>query len=106
MPRLWIGGADAKRDPSAGPTSAFVLDQRENVVALEAVAAVQELKLDHEGEPDDLPAELLDEVDLRLRRPPCREQIVVDEHALPGRDCVGVELERVEAVLERVLHAD
>ena len=30
----------------------------------------------------------------------------MDEHARPGRDRVVVELERVDAVLERVLHAD
>ena len=57
------------------------LDQREDVVALELLAAVQELELDHEREPDHLAAELLDEVDLGLRRAARGEQVVVDEDA-------------------------
>src|SRR5581483_440450 len=62
-----------------------------------------ELELDDEREADDLPPELLDELDRRLRRATGREDVVVDQHALPGDDRVGVHLQRVEPVLERVL---
>src|SRR5215207_1766453 len=85
--------------------SELVLDQREDVVALEALAPVQELELDHEGQTDDLATELLDEIHLRSRRSTSREQVVVDEDSLPRRDRVGVELQCVEAVFERVLDA-
>lgn len=36
---------------------------------------------------------------------PRREQVVDDEDALPGRDGVGVDLQRVGTVLERIRHA-
>ena len=58
------------------------------------------------GRPTTIAAELLDELDRRLRGAAGREHVVVDEHALARRDRVGVHLERVEAVLERVLDAD
>ena len=57
------------------------MDQREDVVAFELLAAVQEVELDHECEPHDLAPELLDEVDLRPGRPSGREQVVVDQDA-------------------------
>src|SRR5581483_3184985 len=85
------------------PANALVLQQREDLVALELVAPVQELELDDERQPDHLAAELLDEVDRRLRGAAGREHVVVDQHPLAGDDRVGVHLERVEAVLERVL---
>src|SRR6266545_7469632 len=102
--RLSIGTPDGKRNPTLC-VSPLVLDQREDVVALEALASVQKLELDHEGQSDDLATELLDEIHLRSRRSASREQVVVDEDSLPRRDRVGVELQCVEAVLERVLDA-
>src|SRR4029079_558374 len=80
-----------------------VLEQREDVVALQPLAAVQELELDDERQPDDLAAELLDELDRRLRGPARRQHVVVDQDALALDDRVGVHLQRVEAVFERVL---
>src|SRR5262245_58674962 len=80
-----------------------ILDEREDVVRGQAFPAVQELELDDERQADDLPAELLDELDGRLGRSAGGEDVVVDDHALPLDDRVGVDLERVEAVLERVL---
>src|SRR6185312_15242905 len=68
-----------------------VLDQRADVVAVELLAPVQELELDHEREADDLSAELLHEVDLRLRRPPGGEKIVVDEDARSVLDRIRVQ---------------
>src|SRR4051812_4355619 len=98
---LFIGRSDGKRQSSYGS----VLDQRAEVVAVELLASVQELELDDECEADDLSAKLLDEVDLRLRRPARGEKIVVDEDARAARDRVRVQLESVEAVLESVLGA-
>ena len=54
-------------------------EEREDVVALEPLAAVQELELDDERQADDLAAELLDELDGRLRGPPRRQDVVVDQ---------------------------
>src|SRR5687767_7104947 len=82
-----------------------ILDQRENVVAFELLAAVQELELDHEGKADHLAAQLLDKVDLGPGGAAGREQVVVDEHAGTALDRVGVELERVEPILQRILRA-
>src|SRR3954451_17760593 len=76
-----------------------------DVVAFEAFAAVQELERDDEAEPDHLAAQLLDELDLRLRRAAGGEDVVVDEDALAAHDRVSVQLQRIEAVLERVLRA-
>src|SRR5262249_41668513 len=81
----------------------LVLDQRQDVVALEPLSAVQERELDDERNADDGAAELLDELDGRFRGPSGREDVVVDKHALARPDRVGVHLELVEAVLERVL---
>src|SRR3954451_18473659 len=105
MGRLSIGRTDGKRQPVSGRSLA-VADQREDVVAFEALPAVQKLELDHEREAHDLAPQLLDEIDLRPRGTSRREQIVVDDHARAGLDRVRMQLERVEAVLERVLDAD
>ena len=76
-----------------------------DVVALEPVTAVQERELDHEGDPHDLAAELLDELDLGVRVPPVASRSSwISTRALGDR--VGVELERVRAVFELVLGAD
>ena len=47
-------------------------DQREQVVLGEPFAAAEERKLDHEVDPDDVAAELLDEARDRLHRSPRR----------------------------------
>src|SRR4029078_10618310 len=80
-----------------------VLEQREDVVALQPLPAVQELKLDDERQPHDLAAELLDELDRRLRGPARPQLVGVAQNALALDDRVGVHLQRVEAVFERVL---
>src|SRR5829696_7261490 len=85
--------------------SVLVVDQRKDVVAFEPLPAVQELKFDDKSQTDHLAAELLDEVDLRSRRPARGEQVVVDDHARSRLDRVGMELQGVEAVLEGVLDA-
>ena len=77
-----------------------------HVVAAEPLAAAQERQLDQERAADDLAAELLDQLAQRARRAAGRQQVVVDEHARAACERVGVQLERVDAVLEQVLGAD
>src|ERR671918_1240496 len=89
----------------SGP-SVGVLHEREDVVAGELLATLQELQLDHEREADHRAAELLDQVDLGPGGAPRGQEVVVDKHARSALDRVGVQLERIEAVLERVLGAD
>src|SRR5580765_6361461 len=76
------------------------------VVACEALAPAEEAQLDQELDADDLPAELLDEVEDRLHRAARGEHVVMDEDACPAREGVRVHLERILAVLERVGGAD
>src|ERR687898_1181039 len=83
-----------------------VRDQRLHVVAGELVAAVQEGELDHEEEADDLAAELLDELRLRLRGAAGGEHVVVDDHPSSRRDRVRVHVEAVLAVLQVVRRLD
>src|SRR4051794_3306396 len=72
-----------------------VRDQREEVVLLEAPAAAEEGKLDHEVDADHRAAQLLDEAGDRLHRPTGCEHIVVDDDAGASSDRVGRDLERV-----------
>ena len=69
-------------------------------------AAAEGRELDQKRAADDLTTELTDE----LAQCPCGaargQQIVVDEHARAVGHRVGMDLERVEAVLERVLGRD
>src|SRR5581483_8190021 len=95
----WIGDRPRNR----ASHSMLVPKQREDVVARELLAAAEELELDDERQADDLAAELLDQLDRRLRRAAGREHVVVDQHPLPRDDRVRVYLQGVEPVLERVL---
>src|SRR5262245_42566548 len=106
------GGATPReaRDSNGGarggnrvPPTFLVLDQREHVVPFQAFPAFEKRQLEQARQADYLAAELLDEVDRRLRGAPGREHVVVNEHSLTQLDRVGVDLELVEAVLERVL---
>jgi hypothetical protein len=72
------------------------------VVLGEPLAAAQERQLDDEATAHDLPAELLHEVRDRLHGAAGRQHVVVDQDARAFSDQVGVQLERVLAVLERV----
>src|SRR5204862_1270742 len=83
-----------------------VLDDAGHASAVEPVAALQEVELDEEREPDDLALEALDELDRALDGAAGGEEVVDDEDLLAGLDGVAVDLERVRAVLERVLDRD
>src|SRR5258708_29335480 len=84
---------------------ASVLQQRVDVVSGEALPSTEERQLDDEAGAANDAAELLDEAGDRLHRPARREHVVVDQHARSLRDQVGMELERVLAVLELVRRA-
>ena len=67
---------------SAGAARAgVVLDQRVDPVRRQLVAAAEEGQLDHERQADDLGAQLLYQVDLRLGGAAGGEQVIVDQHA-------------------------
>ena len=72
----------------------------------EPLTAAEEGELDEERAGDDLGAEAGDEIEQRTGRPAGREQVVVDQHARAAGERVGMDLERVDPVLEVVLGAD
>src|ERR1700733_2099215 len=75
-------------------------------MGLEPLAAAEEAQLDQEGTTGDLGSQACDEV----AHPACGaaggQQVVVDEHPRTRSERVGMPLERVDSVLEDVLHAD
>ena len=88
------------------PSLAAVASGLRIAPAAEAVAALEEVELDEEAQPDDLALEPLDELDRALDRAAGGQQVVDDQDALAGGDGVAVDLEGVRAVLERVLDGD
>src|SRR5690606_29141826 len=95
------GGVDGALTPSVDPAGCAtppirsVGDETEHVVALELLPALEGGELDDEGDPDDLAAESLDELDLGPGGAAGGEQVVVHEHVLARLDGVGVHLEPV-----------
>src|SRR5438105_8422034 len=83
-------------------TLLLILHQGVQVVTGEPLAAAEERELDDEGAADDHPAETLYEAADRLHRAPRRQHVVVDEDACAAADHLGVQLERVLPVLERI----
>src|SRR5437870_1406439 len=73
-----------------------------DVVLPEMLAAFEEGELDHECHTDDLPAELLGKIADRLGCAACCQDVVMRQDALSVRDRVGMELQGVFAVFERV----
>ena len=61
-----------------------VVQQAEDVVLLEAVAAFEEVEFDGECEAGDFAAQLLDQLDGRFHGAAGGEQIVDQHHALAG----------------------
>src|SRR5205807_7661245 len=83
-----------------------VLNQREDVDAVQFFAAVEESELDGKGGAFDSPAELLDEFGCGAGRTTGGEQVVANDYALAGLDGVFVDFERVRAVFEGIGDAD
>ena len=72
-----------------------VRDQRLEVVPASCFAAAEEVELDHEGDADDLAAELLDEVAIASTVPPVASTSSWTSTRGAVGDRVGVQLERV-----------
>src|SRR5438045_9720122 len=85
------------------PIGDLVVDQREEVIAGDLLAALQEVELDQARYPADLPADPLYERGGGLGRPASSQDVVDDQHPLPGVHGVRVQLEGRGSVLERVL---
>src|SRR5438034_6162783 len=83
-----------------------VLDDARDAPAVQAVASLEEVELDEEAETDDLALQSLDQLDRALDGPARGQQVIDDEHPLPGADRVTMDLERVRAILEGVLDGD
>src|SRR5687767_7075257 len=82
--------------------ASLVVEQRQDVAFRELPPAVQEAELDHEGQPDDLGPEALDQADRGGGRPAGRQDVVDHEHPLVEGDRVAVQLEETRAVLQLV----
>ena len=72
-----------------------VVQQAEDVVFLEAVAAFQEVEFNGEGEAGDFSAQLLYQLDGGFHGAAGCEQVVYKNNALAGLNGVHVDLERV-----------
>ena len=83
----YVASASSRRSPSLSPTA-------------------QLAELDQDADPDDRPAERLDQAARGGGRAAGGEHVVDDEDALVGMDRVTVDLESVAAVLQLVLLAD
>src|ERR1700722_18801002 len=77
-----------------------VVEQAEDVVLLEFLAAFEEVELDSEAEAGDLSAQLADELDGGLHGASGGEEVVDDDDALAGLDGVEMDLEGVGAEFE------
>ena len=82
-----------------------VVEEAEDVVLFEAVAAFEEVEFDGESQAGDISAELLDELDGGFHGAAGGEQVVDEDDALAGLDGVEVNLEYVGAVFEIVCDA-
>src|SRR5215469_3461490 len=81
-----------------------VVEKTEDIVVGEAGAAFEEVEFDGDGDAGDDAAEALDELNRGLHGATGGEEVVDDDDALAGKDGVLVDLQRVGAVLEVVLH--
>src|SRR3954449_783941 len=90
----------------AAAEAASVGDERVQVEARESLAAAEECQLDDEAGPDDDASDLLYEAPDRLDGAAGRQHVVVDHDPRAVGDQLGMKLERVRAVLERVARAD
>src|SRR5215218_10557532 len=93
----WIGTS------APGVAATSVPDEAEELVALDQLPALEELKLDQGGDADDLAAEALDQPGRGPGGAAGGQHVVDDQDPLAGDDRVGVQLQGGGAVLERVL---
>src|SRR5215831_104323 len=98
--------APARIIAPASATPLLIDDQRVERGLLQLVPAAEKRELDHEGDPDDLPAELAYQPQSCRHRTTGREEVIDREHTLAALDPVLVHCECVASVLELVLHLD
>jgi len=89
----------------AGLPLLVVVEQAEDVVLGEAVAAFEEVEFDGEGEAGDFSAELLDQLDGGFHGAAGGEQVVYEDDALAGCDGVEVNLKGIGTVLKVISDA-
>src|SRR3712207_3847173 len=97
--------AASVRSCAANPTSTVftsILQDREHLLARQLRATVEADQLDEKRQPQKLASELLHEPRGRGRRPTGCQHIVHDQHALSALHRIGVDLERIFAVLQVV----
>jgi hypothetical protein len=75
--------------------SFVVVQQAEDILLGEAVAAFQEVEFDGEGEAGHFAAELFDQLERGLHGAAGGEQVVYEKHALAGLDGVEMDFKRV-----------
>jgi len=75
-------------------------------VRLELLAPAERRELHQKRAGRDIPAEPADQIGKRVCGAARRQQVIVNQDAGAARKRVGVNLERVEPILERVLRAD
>lgn len=78
------------------------MDDAEDLVASEFLAAIEEREFDQEGEADDVSLKFFEEAPDSGGSSACCEEVVDDEDAFVGLDIFGVDFEGVEAVFEFV----
>ncbi len=103
--RVAQGAGRGPASPATGVPQEVVGDERRER-HVEALAAVEEAELDDRCGTDDVGADAAQEVDRRRHGAAGRQQIVEDDDALAGADGVGLDLDGVGAVFERILVGD
>src|SRR5262249_27011239 len=98
------GDGSANGPSLAMPAS--VLDDGRDSAPGQPVATLEEVELDREGQTQHGALQPLDQLDRAFDRAAGCEEVVHDQHLLPGGDRVAVDLERVRAIFEGVLHRD
>src|SRR5579864_3834576 len=81
------------------------MDERENVVAIELFAPLQEVEFEDKAQAAHLPVEFFDQFGDGRSGPAGGEHVVDDQHILPRRDGVFVDLKDVGTVFQRILDA-
>jgi len=85
--------------------SLVVLNQRKNIDSRQFRAAIQKTQFQREGRPNYLSAKLAHERGSGGGRATRGQQVIADEHFLPGPHGILMDLESIRAVLELILNA-
>src|SRR5579862_5740456 len=81
------------------------MQKRFNIVALQFVATVERVELDHEAEAAYATAKLLDQLRRGSSGPAGSQHVVDDQHVMPRFYRVAMHLEAIRSVFEREFHA-